>query len=147
LLGQTGFIGYTPGNNAYAQTIVNGLIAPANATSATVIFYCAGAAITNQSATIRFDDVSLSNTNGGGGGGGVVTTNGVQAAIAQDASITWFASNGVPYQVQWASDQINWNNLGGLITGNGNSNTVFDMPGQAGHNFYQVLSIQTIQSP
>jgi hypothetical protein len=56
-------------------------------------------------------------------------------------SITWFASNTVPYQVQWSNDQSTWNNLGGLITGTGSSNTVFDVVGQPEH-YYQVLSIQ-----
>ena len=58
----------------------------------------------------------------------------------------WFASNGVPYQVQWSTDQINWNNLGSQINGSGSSNIVYDTSGVI-HN-YQVLSIQRIvQAP
>jgi hypothetical protein len=57
-------------------------------------------------------------------------------------AISWFASNGVPYQVQWSSDNATWNNLGTVTTGTGSSNTVYDAFGQAGRNFYQVLSIQ-----
>ncbi|HEY5296514.1 MAG TPA: PEP-CTERM sorting domain-containing protein [Verrucomicrobiae bacterium] len=59
LVGETGFQNYTPGNNSYAfiNNVVN---APAGATSADVIFYNAGAADQSLSATIDFDNVSLS---------------------------------------------------------------------------------------
>jgi hypothetical protein len=142
-VGQTGYTSYTPGANVYAQTVVNGLAAPATAVTASILFHCAGAAIPSQSATIDFDDVSLTTTNvviGGGGG----TTNQFQITIIQGAGISWFASNGVPYQVQWTSTLSTntvWNNLGSLITGKGSSNTVFDPVGPP-HNFYHVLSIQ-----
>jgi endoglucanase Acf2 len=145
LLGQTGFIGYAPGANVYSQIVVSGLIAPTNATSATVIFYSAGAASPSQSATVQIDDVSLANTNSvGGGGGGNVTTNQVQSGILQATAISWFGSNGVPYQVQWASDSSTntvWNSLGSVITGNGSSNTVVDTVGPP-HTFFRILSIQ-----
>jgi len=66
-------------------------------------------------------------------------------AIARGAGIRWFASNGVPYQVQWASALLDtntlWINLGNPITGNGATNTVFDPAGPP-HNFYQVISVQ-----
>ncbi len=59
--------------------------------------------------------------------------------------ITWFASNSLTYQVQWASEDLGtntvWNNLGESSTGNGDTNTVFDPVGPP-HNVYQVLSIQ-----
>jgi hypothetical protein len=65
--------------------------------------------------------------------------------IARGAGVAWFASNSVTYQVQWSSALLGtntvWNNLGGSITGNGATNTVFDPVGPP-HNFYQVLSIQ-----
>ena len=141
-VGQTGYTSYTPGANAYVQTVVNGLAAPATAATANVLFHCAGAAIPSQSATIYFDDVSLTTTNGVIGGGG--TTNQFSITVVRGVSISWFASNGVPYQVQWASTLSSntvWNNLGSLITGRGSSNTVFD-PVEPPHNFYRVLSIQ-----
>ena len=138
-VGQTGYTSYTPGANVYAQTVVNGLAAPATAATASILFHCAGAAIPSQSATIDFDDISLTTTNVVVG-----TTNQFQITIIPGAGISWFASNGVPYQVQWASTPSTntvWNNLGSLITGKGSSNTVFDPVGPP-HNFYQVLSIQ-----
>jgi fibronectin type 3 domain-containing protein len=61
------------------------------------------------------------------------------------AGITWFASNSVTYQVQWASEDLGtntvWNNLGESIPGNGQTNTMFDPVGEP-HNHYRVLSIQ-----
>jgi hypothetical protein len=77
-------------------------------------------------------------------GGGVVTNRPLQIAIVPGARISWFASNNVPYQVQWAADSnpdTAWNNLGGLTIGNGSSNAVFDAAGPP-HNVYRVLSIQ-----
>jgi hypothetical protein len=65
--------------------------------------------------------------------------------IARGAGIIWFASNSVTYQVQWSSALLGtntvWNNLGGPISGNGATNTVFDPAGPP-HNFFQVLSVQ-----
>jgi hypothetical protein len=143
VVGSTGYIGFTPGANAYAQTVVTGLTAPATAAKANILLHSAGAAIPSQSATIDFDDVSLTTTNSGGdGGGGGGTTNHVQAGIIRMEAISWFASNGVPYQVQWSSDNATWNNLRTVTTGTGSSNTVYDAFGQPGHNFYHVLSIQ-----
>jgi hypothetical protein len=140
MVGQTGSTGYTPGANVYTQIVASGLTSPATATSAAIYFHSAGGASSNLSATIDFDDIALTNSVGGSGGG--IFTNQVQAGIVQGAGITWFASNGVPYQIQWSGDQTNWNNLGGQITGTGASNSVFDAAGQAGHNYYQVLSFQ-----
>lgn len=141
VVGSTGYIGFTPGPNIYAQTLVNNIAAPATAAKANLFFHFAGAAIPSQSANINIDDVSLTTTNTGGGGGGGGVTNQVQAGISRAAAISWFASNNVPYQVQWSSDQISWNNLGGMTTGTGSSNSVIDAAGPP-HNFYRVLSIQ-----
>jgi hypothetical protein len=137
--GDTGYHGFTPGNNVYAS-ISNSVTAPLSATSATIFLHCAGAASPSLSATLQFDDVSLSATNIVGGGGGV--TNQVQATIVRAKAISWFAGSGVQYQVQWSSDTNTWNNLGSVITGNGSSNTVVETFGQPGHDFYRVLSIQ-----
>lgn len=142
-VGQTGYTSYTPGTNVYAQTVVSGLAAPATAATASIFFHTAGAASPGLSATIDFDDVSLTTTNAAVGGGGG-TTNQFQVTIIHGTGISWFASNGVPYQVQWTSvlsTNTVWNNFGSLIAGKGASNTVFDPVGPP-HNFYHVLSIQ-----
>ena len=141
LLGQTGYMGYTPGTNAYAPTVVSGLAAPATASTASIAFHSAGGANPAWMATIDFDDVSLTTTNAPIGGG---STNQLRAGIVLTTGISWFASNNVPYQVQWAATpgaNANWNNLGGAITGTGSSNTVLDSTGPP-HNQYQVISVQ-----
>ena len=141
----TGYQNYNPGNNTYAF-ISNSLTVPAAATSATLYFHFAGAAIPSQSATLLVDDVSLGSTNVvSGGGGGTGTTNRLEISIVREKGIRFFASNNVAYQVQWSSALLVtntvWNNLGGAITGNGTTNTIVDPAGPP-HNFYQVLSIQ-----
>jgi hypothetical protein len=139
LLGQTGYVSYAPGSNVYAPTTVPGLIAPATAGTASVAFHSAGGANPAWTATIDFDDVSLTTTNVISG-----STNLLQATIVPGAGINWFASNNVPYQVQWTpvlETNASWTNLGGAITGNGSSNTVFDPTGPP-HNFYRVISVQ-----
>ena len=92
-VGQTGYTSYTPGANAYAQTVVSGLVAPATAATANILFHCAGAAIPSQSATIDFDDVALTTTNVVVG-----TTNQFPITVIPGVGISWFASNGVPYR-------------------------------------------------
>ena len=66
-----------------------------------------------------------------------------QISIVPGVGITWFASNRVTYQVQWAGalfgTNIVWNNLGSAIVGNGSTNLVFDPVGPP-HNFFHVLS-------
>jgi hypothetical protein len=140
--GDTGYQTFNPGNNSYAF-ISNSLTTPLAATSATIYFHFAGAAIPSQSATIQLDDVSLGSTNVVSGGSG--NTNQILASIARGTGIRWFASNGVTYQVQWSSALLGtntvWSNLGGPIAGNGATNTVSDTVGPP-HNFFQVLSIQ-----
>jgi fibronectin type 3 domain-containing protein len=67
------------------------------------------------------------------------------ADIEMGVGITWYASNGITYQVQWAAEDIGtntvWNNLGSAVIGEGTTNTVFDAAG-APHNVHRVLSIQ-----
>ena len=64
-------------------------------------------------------------------------------SIKPGVGITWFASNKVSYQVQWASEDLGidtvWNNMGGLITGADATITVFD-PLAGPEAVYQVIS-------
>ena len=66
-------------------------------------------------------------------------------SIDPGVGITWFASNSVTYQVQWANEDLGtntvWNTMGESITGDGSTNTVFD-PAGSPHNIHQVISIQ-----
>jgi hypothetical protein len=138
--GDTGFHTFTAGNNVYAF-VSNIVTAPVAATSATLSFYCAGAAATNMSATLEFDDVSLGTATGGSDGVG--TNQSFTITVSPAVRISWFASNSITYQVQWASDLNSnpvWNDLGSPLPGQGSSNSVVDPFGPP-HNFYQVLSI------
>jgi hypothetical protein len=73
-------------------------------------------------------------------------TNGVACSIAPTVSISWFASNGIPYQVQWTTPPTNgssvWNNLNSPIYGNGATNTVLDANSSLSLRAYRVLSTQ-----
>jgi fibronectin type 3 domain-containing protein len=63
--------------------------------------------------------------------------------IEPGVGISWFASNNVIYQVQWALEDLGedteWNNLGGEIIGNDSTMTVFDPHAGAAY-IYQVVS-------
>ncbi len=65
--------------------------------------------------------------------------------LERGVGITWFASNGVTYQVQWAVEDLgedtDWNNLGGSIVGDGTTNTMFDAVGPP-HHVYRILSME-----
>ena len=54
--GDTGYQGFTSGNGSYSQFSTS-VLAPASATSATIFFHIAGAAVTNWFANIDIDDV------------------------------------------------------------------------------------------
>ena len=71
--------------------------------------------------------------------GGVVSATGTFADTFNIA-VTGVAVGALTVSVTDGTNTV-WNNLGGSITGNGATNTVFDPVGQP-HNFYQVLSIQ-----
>jgi hypothetical protein len=59
-VGQTGYQGFAPGANVYAETVVTNLVAPAGAVTAQIFIHNAGAAAPSLSATIDYDDVSFS---------------------------------------------------------------------------------------
>ncbi|MGO9479540.1 MAG: family 16 glycosylhydrolase, partial [Limisphaerales bacterium] len=92
--GDTGYQTYTTGNNAYAL-ITNSVTAPASATSATIYFHFAGAAIPAQSATIDIDDVLLGS--GRSSPGTPPATNVLQVATLPVAQISWLSTVGVQY--------------------------------------------------
>jgi hypothetical protein len=59
-ISQTGYTGFTPGANVYAQTVVtNNMTAPAGAATATVFLHFAGGAIVGGAATVDVDDASF----------------------------------------------------------------------------------------
>ncbi len=116
--GDTGYQGFTPGANAYAL-ISTSVTAPASATSATIFFHFAGAAITNQSATIDIDDVVFGS--GSSSPGSPTATNVLQAASLPVAQISWPSAVGVQY---FPESTINlvlvpWTNNFPMVVGDG----------------------------
>ncbi len=122
--GDTGYQGFSPGNNTYA-TISNTVTAPASATSATVYFHFAGAAISSQSATIDMDDASLGAVTSVPGTPGA--TNVLTAAIQPVAKIAWQSGSGIQYYAESSTNPVTggWTtNAYGMITGDGGSKSV-----------------------
>ena len=122
--GATGFQTYTPGNNSYAL-ISNTVAAPAGATSATIIFYNAGAAAPSQSATIDIDDVALGSASGASLGTPGVT-NILPVAIQPVANVSWPTTTGTQYQPEWTTNLAggNWATNLPIVTGDGNVDSV-----------------------
>jgi endoglucanase Acf2 len=67
--------------------------------------------------------------------------------LTANTQVSWPTSVGNNYQVQWttppASGNPTWNNLTGIIAGNGATNTLFDPLGDGGARAYQVLEYTT----
>jgi CxxC motif-containing protein (DUF1111 family) len=121
--GDTGYQGFTPGNNVYAA-VSNSVPAPVGATSATIYFHFAGAADPSQSATIDIDDISLGSGSGSGGSPGV--TNIVQAASQPTARISWPTTSGTQYQPELTTSLAAgiWNSNFPVVIGDGGTNSI-----------------------
>ena len=114
--GDTGYHAYTPGNNVYTS-ISNSVVAPASATSATIYFHFAGAAITNQSATIDIDDVALGS---GSSPGSPTVTNVLPVAVLPLATISWPSVADVQYFRETSTNlTASWNTNFPVIVGDG----------------------------
>jgi CxxC motif-containing protein (DUF1111 family) len=120
--GDTGYISYNAGNNVY-NFISNTVVAPAAATSATLFFHFAGAAIPSQSATIRLDDITFGPGSGLGGPG---QTNVLPVTTQSAARISFNSESGTQYQPEATTDLTSgmWSNLSPLITGDGSAKSV-----------------------
>ena len=116
--GDTGYQNFTPGNNTYAL-ITNSVTAPASATSATIYFHFAGAAIPSQSATIDIDDVLLGS--GSPSPGSPPATNILHVATLPVAQISWPSTVGVQYFPQSTTNLTVgiWTNNYPMVTGDG----------------------------
>lgn len=119
--GDTGYQSFTPGNNTYAH-ISNNVTAPGSATSATIYFHFAGAAITNQTATIDLDDVLL----GSGGSPGTPAVTNILPVTAQPmAQISWPSASGVQYYPQSTANLAGvWSNSIPSVTGDGTTKSI-----------------------
>jgi fibronectin type 3 domain-containing protein len=134
--------------NVKRATDVAGPYSPVGSTTAPTVTYTDASGLAN--GTTYYYVVSATGTGGTGGDSSPVSVTPVApipllVSITRGAGVSWLASNGVTYQVQWSSVLLGtntvWNNLGNSIAGNGTTNTVFDPVGPP-HNFYQILSIQ-----
>ena len=114
--GDTGYQSFTPGNNAYAK-ISNSVTAPSSATSGTLYFHFAGAASSNQSATIDLDDVLLGT---GGTPGTPAVTNILAVSSLPMVQISWPGAVGVQYFLQSTTNLAGgWTTNYPMFTGNG----------------------------
>jgi CxxC motif-containing protein (DUF1111 family) len=120
--GDTGYQGYTPGNNVYA-IVSNSVSAPVGATSATIYFHFAGAADPSQSATIDIDDVALGS---GSGSGSPAVTNVLQVGTLPVANVTWPTTMGTQYQPEATTNLTagTWATNFPVVVGNGGTNSV-----------------------
>lgn len=120
--GDTGYQGFTPGNNAYAF-ISNSVTAPASATTATVFLHFAGAAIPSQSATIDVDDIALGTGSTPGTPG---VTNILSPTIEPVGNVSFLTSFGTLYQPESTTNLALgfWNTNYPLLTGDGGTDTV-----------------------
>ena len=118
--GDTGYQAFTPGNNAYAL-ITNSVTAPASATSATIYFHFAGAAIPAQSSTIDIDDVTLGS--GSSSPGSPPVTNILAVAMLPVAQISWPSTSGIEYQPESTTNlgAGSWSTNFTLVVGDGST--------------------------
>ncbi|MDB6113036.1 MAG: thiol oxidoreductase [Pedosphaera sp.] len=141
----SGYVGFTPGNNTYAS-ISNSIVAPATATSATVYFHFAGAAITNQFATIDIDDVALGS--GGNGSGSPGQTNVLPVAAQPMARLSWPTISGTKYQPETSTNLAaqTWNTNFALVMGDGTTNSIL-LPMTNNPAFFRLLVPQAVLVP
>jgi hypothetical protein len=73
-----------------------------------------------------------------------------EPALARNTQLSWPTAAGNNYQVQWATPPAGpgstWNNLTGVLAGNGATNTMFDPAGADGARAYRVLEYTTYTS-
>ena len=70
-----------------------------------------------------------------------------EPALIRNAQVSWPTSTGNNYKVQWTTSPANsgstWTDLTGLLSGNGSTNSLFDLPGSNGARVYRVLEYTT----
>ncbi|HTS19833.1 MAG TPA: di-heme oxidoredictase family protein [Verrucomicrobiae bacterium] len=130
--GDTGYQTFTPGANVYGL-FSNSVTVPVSATSATIYFHFAGAADTNQSATIDIDDVGFGASSSSPGSPTVTNVLGV--AILPAADVSWPSMAGVQYFPQILTGQVvsgAWTDSLPAIVGDGTTKSlIFPMTNSA----------------
>ena len=117
--GDTGYRTYSLTAGSGYAFISNSVTAPAAATSATIYFYFAGAADSNQSANIDLDDVTFGS--GSSSPGTPAVTNILPVSILPVANVTWPSISSVQYFPQILTDQISgtWTDSTPVVVGDG----------------------------
>ena len=70
---------------------------------------------------------------------------GVSIGIFPAVEIVWNTQTGMSYQAQWSDNLLTnvWNNLGGLMAGNGSPYSLFDSTRQGAQRSYRVIRLTT----
>jgi len=116
--GDTGYQTFNPGSGSYTQFNTS-VTAPASATSATIFFHIAGAAVTNWFANLDFDDVVLGS--GSSNSGTPAVTNVLSVATMPLVNISWLSASNILYYAESTTNPATgpWTNNFGLFIGNG----------------------------
>jgi len=69
-----------------------------------------------------------------------------EPTLTRNTLLSWPTTAGNNYKVQWTTNGASWNDLTGLISGNGITNTLFDPLGNSGIRTYRVLEYTTYTS-
>jgi CxxC motif-containing protein (DUF1111 family) len=122
--GDTGYQTFTPVNSVIYGLISNSVTAPAGATSGTIYFHFAGAAVTNWTATIDFDDVALgANVSSPGT---LTVTNVLPVAVQPIVNVSWPTTPGVEYFPESTTDlvAVPWATNYPMVMGDGATNSI-----------------------
>jgi CxxC motif-containing protein (DUF1111 family) len=120
--GDTGYQTFSPGTAQYGL-ITNSLTAPTGATSATVFFHFAGAAVSSQSATIDLDDVALGTGFNAGSPG---STNTLAVTVQPVAQVSWPTTSGTLYYPEASLNLAvgSWVTNAPMVTGDGTTHSL-----------------------
>lgn len=119
--GNSGWIGFTATvGGDWTKFSKDNLIVPADATTALIQIVGVTGAVDGGLGEVLIDDVSLQGT-----GFGSPTT--LDATTAPAVEISWPSKAGKSYQVQSATDLVDWTNFGGVISGDSTTKSVYDV--------------------
>jgi len=128
--------GFLGGSGYWAQIIVPGLVAPANAVGARINFNSTTGAATGSAGEALIDDVLLSTSAPGG-------TNVLSVTVQPGWQVTWPTANYVSYGLQRAARLAatnTWTDSGISFTGTGAAASFFDPVGTNQYHFYRVYA-------
>jgi hypothetical protein len=127
---------FSGGSGYWSQTVVPGLVAPANAVGARINFSCTTGAANGWSGEALIDDVLLSTTVPG-------ATNVVAVAVQPGWQVTWPTANYVTYglvRTAVLGATNGWTDWGTNFIGTGSPLSVFDPAGTNQFRFYRVYA-------